>query len=60
MKKIIDNIELDGLDTNDYPDFADAYIISADCNGIPMTEEEINILNEDRDFVYQCVMKHFF
>ena len=31
---LIDNIELDGIDTNDYPDFCDAYIVSADYDGL--------------------------
>jgi hypothetical protein len=35
----IDNIEIDGIDTADYPDFADAYILSADYNGVEMTDE---------------------
>lgn len=56
----IDNIELDGIDTKDYPDFSDAFIISADINGIPMTEEEIEELNEDGDFVHQAVLDHLF
>jgi hypothetical protein len=25
--KKIDNIEIDGIDTKDYPDFSDAYIV---------------------------------
>ena len=40
--KLISNVELDGLDQNDYPDFVDAYINSADYNGEPMTEEQLN------------------
>ena len=35
----ITNVVLDGIDTNDYPDFADAYIVSADYDGREMTEE---------------------
>ena len=27
--KKIDNIEVDGIDTKDYPDFSNAYIVSA-------------------------------
>ena len=30
---LIDNIEVDGIDTNDYPDFTDAFIVSADYDG---------------------------
>jgi hypothetical protein len=56
----IDNIEIDGIDTQDYPDFCDAYIVSADYNGVPMTEEERNTLNEDRDFVHEKVFDKLF
>jgi len=42
----ITNIEFDGIDDNDYPDFADAHIISADYDGEPMTEDSLmNWLN---------------
>ena len=44
MKNIIDNIEFEGVDSSDYPDFTDAFIVSADCNGIEMTEDEIEKL----------------
>lgn len=58
--KLIDNIEVDGIDINDYPDFCDAFIASADYNGKEMTEEQLDKLNEDSDFVYQCVQNHLF
>ena len=58
--RLIDNIELDGIDTKDYPDFCDAYIVSADYDGKPMTLEQLDELNEDTDFVYQCVQNYLF
>lgn len=58
--KKIDNIEVDGIDTKDYPDFCDAFIASADYNGKPMTNKQINKLNEDTDFVYDCVNNNLF
>jgi hypothetical protein len=57
---LIDNIELDGIDTRDYPDFTDAFIVSADYEGKPMTEEQLDILNEDYSFVHDCVYRHLF
>jgi hypothetical protein len=57
---LIDNIEVDGIDTNDYPDFCDAHIVGADYNGVSMTEEQIEELNEDYDFVRQAVDDHLF
>ena len=58
--KLIDNIEVDGIDTKDYPDFCDAFIASADYDGKEMTEEQLDELNEDSDFVYECVQNHLF
>jgi hypothetical protein len=56
--KLIDNIEVDGIDPKDYPDFCDAFIASADYDGKEMTEEQLDELNEDSDFVYECVQNH--
>lgn len=56
--KKISNIEVDGIDFSDYPDFCDAFIASADYNDEPMTEEQLKEINEDYDFVYECVMNH--
>ena len=57
---LIDNIEVDGIDTNDYPDFCDAFIVSADYDGVAMTEEQLEALNEDYSFVHDCVYTHLF
>jgi hypothetical protein len=56
----IDNIEFDQVDYSDYPDFCDAYILSADMNGIAMTEEELDELNENRDFVHEKLFKYLY
>lgn len=56
----IDNIEMDGIDTNDYPDFSDAFIASADYNGVKMTDKQLDELNEDLDFVHQSVYNKLF
>ena len=57
---LIDNIEIDGIDTNDYPDFTDAFIVSADYNGVEMTDEQLEALNEDYSFVHDCVYTQLF
>ena len=54
--KLIDNIEIDGIDTKDYPDFSNAFIISADYDGKPMTDEQLDEINDDGDFQYECIM----
>jgi hypothetical protein len=58
--QVIEDIELDGIDTRDAPDFCDAFIVSASRDGKPLTETELDALNEDSDFVYQCVINHLY
>ena len=56
----VDAIEVEGIDTRDYPDFCDAFISYAEYKGVEMTDEELEELNESRDFVYDCVTNHLF
>jgi hypothetical protein len=49
----IDNIEFDQVEMDDAPRFTDAYILSADMDGIPMNDEELDELNKNQGFVYQ-------
>lgn len=58
--KLISNIKFDGIDHEDCPDYCDAHIISAEYNGIEMTEEQIELLNEDRDYVYEKLMDYLY
>ena len=51
--KIITDIQVSGIDTNDYPEFTDAYIESAKLNGKEMTEEQLEAINENKEFVYE-------
>jgi hypothetical protein len=54
----ITDIEIDGIDKSDYPDFCDAYIASANYNGREMTQEELE--NLDTTFVYDKVIEKVF
>lgn len=56
----IQDIEIDGINHQDYPDFCDAYISSATYQGREMTDLELDALNDDSDFVYQCVMDQLY
>lgn len=56
----IDNVELDGIDSSDAPDFADAYIVNCDIDGRPATDEELDIINADGEFVYSQVEKQLY
>jgi hypothetical protein len=54
--KKIDNIEIDGIDFKDYPDFSNAYIVSADYDGKPMTDDQLEQINNDGQFQYEAIM----
>ena len=56
----ITNIDFEGIDHKDYPDYCDAYISSADYEGEPMTEEQLEEINENKDFVYDKLMNHLY
>lgn len=53
----VGSIEIDGIDTDDYPDFVDAYIASADYeDGTPLTDEELQAFQEENyDLVSQMI-----
>jgi hypothetical protein len=56
----IDNIKFEDINYDDYPDFCDAFISSADFDGVSMTEIELDELNEDRDFVHEKLMDYLY
>jgi hypothetical protein len=46
---------------DDYPDFCDAFVVSADMNGWPMNSEELEDLNENyREFIYEKLIDKLF
>jgi len=57
------SIEIEGIDTNDYPDFTDAYIAAANFeDGTPLTDEELDQLNDEmadeiHDLAYQSLFE---
>lgn len=57
----LDDVEVDGIDTSDYPDFADAFISwGVWSDGTDLTDDELDILNEDGDFVYSAVERSIY
>ena len=53
--KSLKNVVIDGICLNDYPDFVDAYIASADdSNGNPLTDEQLEALTDNNsEFVQE-------
>jgi len=58
--KEVDNAVIDDIDFADAPKFCDAYIASADYKGKPMTEEQLDELNENSDYVYSQIEKKLY
>jgi len=55
--KQVDNIELDGVDPKDYPDFCDAFIASCDYKGREATDEELDAINEQCDYIHELAFE---
>lgn len=54
--ELVTDITLDGVEMNDFPDFCDAFIVSAYYDGKPMSEEMLNKINKEHfDFVQESV-----
>lgn len=59
--KKIDNMEFEGVDFRDYPDFVDAFLVAADYDGKEMTEEQIDYINDEYyEFVNEQVYDSIF
>lgn len=61
----IDDIEVDGIDTRDYPDFCDAYIsnmwLIENGEAREATDKELDDINDnERDFIYDEVYNSLF
>lgn len=57
---LISNIQFYGIDHSDYPDYCDAYIVGAEYNGEQMTDEQIEILNDDKEFVLEELINYLY
>jgi hypothetical protein len=43
----LENIQIDGIDMEDCPRFCDAFVSSATLNGVPLTDEQLENLEND-------------
>jgi hypothetical protein len=49
-------LELDGIDTKDYPDFSDAYFCYGEyADGTLLTDEALEKLTEDADLLFEHI-----
>ena len=57
----VTDLEFDGIDHSDYPDFCDAYVCEATYQGRDMTEDELDDLNENYSgFVHEKLFDHLY
>ena len=55
------SLEIDGIDTRDYPDFCDAYISGGYyLDGTPLPDDVLETLNDDGDLVHELVFKKLY
>lgn len=51
----LNNIEIDGVDPKDYPDFCDAYISYCQINERSATDNELDYINENFGELINCL-----
>ncbi len=60
---LIGELQIEGIDTRDYPDFCDAYVSSAEWTdlGIALTDKQLDQLNEYHpEYVYEAVLEQLY
>jgi|TARA_Y100000389_G_scaffold109903_1_gene106999 hypothetical protein len=51
----ITDVEVEGIDMQDYPKFCDAYIATCQIDGVDATDAQLNVINENSLFVYEQI-----
>jgi len=58
----LDDVDVDGINTRDYPDFCDAFVCYATWKrtGLELSEADLNCLNEDGGRVYEFIQEKLY
>jgi hypothetical protein len=56
----ITDVQFEDIDHSDYPDYCDAYIASCLYKGVPATQEEIEAINDNGEFVHEKLWDYLF
>jgi len=62
-QKVVDyaSLEVDGIDTRDYPDFCDAFFLSGQyTDGTDIPDDVLDDLTSDGDLLYEHILKHIY
>ena len=54
----VEVIDVDGVHDWDHPDYCDAYISEANYNGKPVTDEQLDEINDNDQFRYEAVWEY--
>ena len=59
--RMVKNIEIDGVDSDDYPDFCDAFFSYAEYeDGTPLSDDELETLgDENPDLINNMASEHY-
>jgi len=55
LDKNITEVQVENVAMWDYPDYCDAYIEFALVDGVPATESELEDMNSESSFLYECI-----
>lgn len=56
----ITDVQVANIQNFDSPDFVDTFIETATYMGRDMTDEELDVLNQDSEFVYEAVQSFLY
>lgn len=54
----ISNVCFENVNHRDAPDYTDAWVFSADYEGDPMTDDQLDALNDDDGLIHELIQKH--
>lgn len=58
---LIDDIDIEGIDMRDYPDFCDAFLVSATYDGRELSDDELHyIQSSNPDWFYEQVERFIY
>lgn len=56
----LSDLEIDGINHVDYPDYCDAFISGGLHDGIELTDDQLEYLNEDMDLIQEVLYKQLY
>ena len=54
----LDDIRIEDIDTNDYPDFVDAFVWYAEIDGKPLNDEQLDWVNDQGEWLHPKILDY--